>query len=182
MRALIRLSDGLARVERVVVAALVAAVVGLILLNVVTRAFDSAIYWVDELAIYCMIWLVFVGGAHVLRLDKHVRVTVGLMALPRRARALALIAIDILLALFCLSLIWMAWIWYDPAGLARAGFDLEAFSGATFNFIYEEPTLTIGIDKFWVWLVMPWFALAASVHATANLVDRLQGRASVDAS
>ena len=38
---------------------------------------------------------------------------------------------------------------------------------------YDEPTLTIGIRKFRVWLVMPWFALAASVYAGANVAGAL---------
>ena len=176
------LSDGLARLERVVLIGLVAVLVGLILLNVVTRAADVAVYWVDELAIYTMIWLVFVGGGHTVRLRRHVQVTLLLASLPERRRRAVEIGIDLLVWSFCLFAIWLAWIWYDPVTLASAGFDTEAFSAATFNFIYDEPTLTIGIRKFWVWLVMPWFALAASVHAGANVARALAAETGPEAA
>ena len=173
---LTRLSDHLARLERLLLIGLVAILVGLILLNVVTRAANIAVYWVDELAIYTMIWLVFVGASHTLRLRRHVRVTLVLAALHGRLRRWVETGIDLLLWAFCVFLIWLAWIWYDPVGVADAGFDRRAFSAATFNFIYDEPTLTIGIRKFWVWLVMPWLAVTATLHASANVADTLSGR------
>lgn len=168
---LTRLSDRLARLEKALLIALVAVLVGLILLNVVTRAADVAVYWVDELAIYAMIWLVFVGASHTVRLRRHVQVTLVLMFLSERTRRHLEHGIDLLVWGFCLFCVWLAWIWYDPLALAAAGFDRDVFSSGTFNYIYHEPTLTIGIRKFWVWLVMPWFALTASVHSGANVAD-----------
>ena len=35
----------------------------LILLNIVTRYFGAALYWVDELAIYAMVWMTFLGAS-----------------------------------------------------------------------------------------------------------------------
>lgn len=166
---LTRLSDRLARLEKALLVALVAILVGLILLNVATRAADVAVYWVDELAIYTMIWLVFIGAGHAVRLRRHVQVTLVLLFLSESARRHVERGIDVVVWAFCLFCVWLAWIWYDPVTLAAAGFDRDVFSSETFNYIYHEPTLTIGIPKFWVWLVMPWFALAASVHAGANV-------------
>ena len=166
---LTRLSDRLAWLEKALLIALVAVLVGLILLNVATRAADVAVYWVDELAIYTMIWLVFVGASHTVRLRRHVQVTLFLTFLSERGRRTAERGIDLLVWAFCLFCVWLAWIWYDPLALAAAGFDKDVFSSETFNYIYDEPTLTIGIRKFWVWLVMPWFALTASVHSGANV-------------
>ena len=175
---LTRLSDRLARLEKVLLIVLVAILVGLILFNVVTRAADVAVYWVDELAIYTMIWLVFIGASHTVRLRRHVQVTLVLMALPARTRRSVECGIDLLVWAFCLFCVWLAWIWYDPLSLAGAGFDRDVFSSGTFNYIYHEPTLTIGISKFWVWLVMPWFALTASVHSGANVADGIGREAS----
>ena len=166
---LTRLSNHLARLEKVLLIALVAVLVGLILFNVMTRTADVAVYWVDELAIYTMIWLVFIGASHAVRVGRHVQVTLLLMVLSGRARQHLECGIGVLVWAFCLFCTWLAWIWYDPLALAAAGFDKDVFSSATFNYIYDEPTLTIGIRKFWVWLVMPWFALTSSVHAGANV-------------
>lgn len=175
MSVLTSLSDRLGRVEKLLLVALAAVLVGLILLNVVTRAVDLALYWVDEMAIYAMTWLVFIGAGHALRLRRHVRVTLLLPVLPERLRRPVEAGIDLLVWIFCLFSVWLAWIWYDPVAFASAGFDKDVFSAATFNFIYDEPTSTIGIGKFWIWLAMPWFALAASVHAGANVAGALAG-------
>ena len=41
-----------------------------------------------------------------------------------------------------------------------------------FNFIYAEPTTTLGIPKYWVWMVMWAFALGATLHSVANLLGQ----------
>ncbi|MEQ8602062.1 MAG: TRAP transporter small permease [Marivibrio sp.] len=180
MKVLTTASEAVAAVERWAVIALAVALVGLILLNVVTRSLAMAIYWVDEMAVYCMIWLVFIGASLALRRRRHVRVTAVIVALPRGAAQAVEAVLDAIVFAFCAFMIWMAWIWYDPVTLAGYGFDLDAFAGATFNFIYDEPTTTIGAPKYWVWLVMPLFALTTTLHAAANLADRLAGRAPIE--
>lgn len=61
-----------------------------------------------------------------------------------------------------------------PLELAGHGCDLEALQGATFNFIYAEPTTTLGIPKYWVWMPMWAVALGAILRSFANLLG--QGR------
>jgi TRAP-type C4-dicarboxylate transport system permease small subunit len=46
-----------------------------------------------------------------------------------------------------------------------------AFQGSTFNFIYAEPTSTLGVPKWIIWLVMPIFAGGVFLHATAHLLN-----------
>ena len=46
---------------------------------------------------------------------------------------------------------------------------MKQFQGATFNFIYAEPTNTLGIKKVWVWLAMVLFTFGAVLHSAANL-------------
>lgn len=177
VRLLGALSDGVARLERAALFVLAAAIVGLILTNVVTRSMARAIYWVDELAIYAMIWMVFVGASLALRQRRHVRVSALILALPAGAARGVELVVDALLLALGLFLVWAAWIWYDPLTLARHGFDAGTFAGQTFNFIYDEPTSTLGLRKFWIWLVMPLFAATSSLHAAANLAERLAGLA-----
>lgn len=64
---------------------------------------------------------------------------------PRSAAVLRLLA-DLLLLVFTLLLGWMVWVWFDPLA-ANAAASLEAFSAQSFNFIYQEPTVTLGIRK-----------------------------------
>ena len=82
-------------------------------------------------------------------------------------------ALDLVALGFALALGWFCWLWFDPSGLAAAGFDIEAFQGNTFNFIYAEPTTTLGIRKAWVWLIMILFTFGFLLHAVANLTRSL---------
>lgn len=163
--------------ERVALIVLTAAITLLILLNVVTRSVGQALFWVDETAIYTMIWAVFIGASMQLRLGSAIAVDLVPVMLGRRGRAALRLVVDVIVLLFALALVWLAWIWYDPAGLAAAGFDRSALSMTTFNFIYEEPTVTIGAPKFLFWLIIPIFAVSLTIHAAANLVETLKGEA-----
>ncbi|HBS51232.1 MAG TPA: C4-dicarboxylate ABC transporter permease [Rhodobacteraceae bacterium] len=168
---LYRVSALWARVEIVAAAALAASVSGLILLNVVTRAMGQAIYWVDEAAIYAMVWMTFLAASAALHYRSAIAVTVVQEFLPQQARAAMARFVDLVIFVFACLLVWILWRWFMPLELARAGWDVKAFQGATFNFIYAEPTSTLGIPKVWVWLVMVLFTLGALLHATANLLN-----------
>ena len=86
------------------------------------------------------------------------------------------VAVDAMVLLFALLLVWLCWRWYQPLTLAQTGFDTRAFQGQTFNFIYAENTSTLGIKKFWAWLIVPWFALSLSLHGVSNLVQSLTAK------
>ena len=167
-----RISAKWARIELTIAAALAASVTVLILLNVVTRSLGAALFWVDELAIYAMAWMTFLGASSALHFGHAVAVTILTDALPQAIRALTAVLVDVIVLSFALFMIWFCWRWFSPLELARHGFDVKAFQGATFNFIYAEPTTTLGIKKFWVWSVMWLFALGATLHSLANLFHR----------
>lgn len=167
-----RISAAWARIEITLAAALAASITVLILLNVVTRSLGSALFWVDELAIYAMAWMAFLGASSALHFGHSVAVTILTDALPPALRKAAARLVDLIVLVFALLMIWFCWRWYSPLELAGHGFDVKAFQGATFNFIYAEPTTTLGIQKFWVWSVMWLFALGATLHSIANLVGR----------
>jgi TRAP-type C4-dicarboxylate transport system permease small subunit len=171
MRWLARVSKGLLAVERFLISALAAALVVLILLNIVTRAAGAAIFWVDELAVYTMIWMALIGASVMLKMRMGVAVTLFTDLLHERLRRVALRLVDALLLFLAATLLVLCWQWYDPAALISAGFDFDAFAQATFKFIYTEPTNTIGISKFWVWLVVPLMALSMTLHALTNLLE-----------
>lgn len=172
------LSNGILRIERLLLGALAAGVTGLILINVATRAFNNAIFWIDELAIYTMIWMVMVGASVIIRLRKGIAVTlISDAARPGLRHALTLFADGVTLV-FAATLIALCWLWYDPTALMAVGFDLAAFSGSTFNFIYQEPTNTLGIPKYWIWLIMPFAAVTMTVHACFNFLETLLRRPS----
>jgi TRAP-type C4-dicarboxylate transport system permease small subunit len=168
------LSRRLAGVEAIAAGLLAAAVAGLILLNVATRTAGAALFWVDELAIYAMVWMAFLGMSITIQRGSGVSVTILTDALPPRLHRAAALLVDGIILAFSVFLLWLCWRWYDPLTLASVSYSVDAFVGETFNFIYREPTQTIGVAKYWVWLIVPLTAAAMTVHALANLLEALR--------
>lgn len=166
---LYRLSAAWARVELWCAASLAICVTALVLLNVVTRTAGSALFWVDELAIYAMIWMTFLGASAALHHRNSVAITLLPDAVPRQAKAVVMKAVNIVVFAFALAMLWFCWRWFLPLELAGAGFDIAAFQSQTFNFIYAEPTSTLGYPKYLFWSVMWLFALGATLHSTMHL-------------
>ena len=171
MRWVTRVSNAVLSLEKRLVTALAGVLVLLILLNIVTRAAGAALFWVDELAVYAMIWMAFAGASIMVRTRSGVAVTLVTDLVPPALRRVVHRTVDAVLLALTLALLVLCWQWYDPAALLEAGFDLEAFAANTFKFIYTEPTSTLGIPKFWVWLAVPLMALAMTIHALANLLE-----------
>lgn len=168
------LSSALLKLERVAVVGLMALLMGLILLNVVTRYTGTPIYWIDESAIYAVVWLTFIGASAMTRLRLDFSVGILTERLPpagvKAARAIA----TVLTVLFGFCLAYMCWIWMDPVGIAAAGFDAKEYAGQSFNFLYTEHTQTLNWPTWAVSLVMPLFAISLTLHGLANLVEDLE--------
>ncbi len=170
----IGLSSALLRAERAALTALMSLMVLLILVNVVTRYSGIPVYWIDEAAVFTMVWLTFVGASVMTRL--RMDFAVGLVSdhLPERgARVLKVLATFCVLV-FAVALVWMCWVWMDPRGIAAAGFDAKAYAETSFNFLYTERTQTLEWPTWAIQLILPIFALSLAVHALANLLEELQ--------
>jgi TRAP-type C4-dicarboxylate transport system permease small subunit len=173
VRAVLRLSSAIATFERVALTVLMGGLLGLVLLNVVTRYVGMPLYWVDEAAVYSVVWLSFIGASVMTRLRMDFAVTMVTDKLgPRAAKAMKVLA-TALVVTFGLALLAMCWLWMDPIGIARFGFDAKEYAAESFNFLYTERTQTLGWPVWIVQLVLPLFALCFTVHAAANLVEDL---------
>ncbi|WP_367716611.1 TRAP transporter small permease [Nitratireductor sp. GISD-1A_MAKvit] len=171
--ALARVSARLASIEWYCAGLLLCAVFGLLLLNVVTRSLGSPLIWVDELAIYVMIWAALIGASIGIRNRNHISMTLLTDMMPAKCRRALLIGVDVALLVFFGIFGVILWNWFDPVGVLSAG-SVETFSQQSFNFIYQEPTTTIGMRKVWFLLILPVFFLCGAIHAWANLVARLR--------
>jgi len=61
------------------------AIVVILFTGVVTRyVFNAPLFWGEEVTILCLIWLTFLGGAVLVRQDKHVTITIFTDMLPPR--------------------------------------------------------------------------------------------------
>lgn len=167
-------STAVLRAERATLTVLMGLLVLLILLNVVTRYSGTPIYWVDEAAVFTMVWLTFVGASVMTRL--RMDFAVGLVSdqlPPGGAKVLKVIA-TLGVLVFALALVWMCWVWMDPRGIAAAGFNAKDYAEASFNFIYTERTQTLEWPTWVLQLILPIFSLTLTVHAFANLLEELE--------
>ena len=174
VRGAMALSTAVLRAERAALTVLMSLLVLLILLNVITRYSGIPIYWVDEAAVFTMVWLTFVGASVMTRL--RMDFAVGLVSdqlPPGGAKALKVIATFGVLV-FALALVWMCWVWMDPRGIAAAGFNAKDYAEASFNFLYTEHTQTLEWPTWVLQLILPLFSLTLTVHAFANLLEELE--------
>ncbi|MCI4646075.1 MAG: TRAP transporter small permease subunit [Hyphomonadaceae bacterium] len=160
----------LARIERAAAGAFCALVFVLITANVVVRALRIPVFWIDEAAVYAMVWMAFLAASAAIQSNQHIAVTLVVDALPeslaRQARRLSNLIV-LALGLACLALSWM---WFDPIGLIQSGGDMTAFSDRTLNFIYTEPTVSFTAPKVLFWLIMPIFSAGITFHACVRLI------------
>ena len=170
-----QLSDRLSRVERFLAGFCAVLITALIVFNVITRAMNQAVFWVDEIAIFIMVWMVFLSMAVLLKDRQAVAVTVLVDMLPPAMRRAVGVFIDLVVLAFAVLLVVFSWQWYAPLDLAGAGFDFSAFSAKTMNFMYQDRANTLALKKFWVWLIVPWFALSVCLHTLVNLLDDPRG-------
>lgn len=167
---LARMDRAILRLEGAVAALLLGALALLMLANVGLRAFGRPLLWGDELAVYLMVWTAFLGAS--IAIATRMQVAVDLLAerLGARGRDRLALLVDAVVLAALLILSWLVWRWFDPVGLLRTGSG-AALAAETFNFIYQNPTLTLGLPKTLFWAVLPVFCLCAAFHALAALCD-----------
>jgi len=172
-RGVIAVSSAVLSVERKCITIFMFLLTCLILLNVVTRYSGAPLYWVDESAVYSVVWLTFIGGSAMTRLRMDFAVEVLTERLPLSYKKIAKIWAGIGVTFFAIALAWMCMLWFDPIGLAQSGFDSKALAGKTFNFLYTERTQTLGWSTWIVYLIIPIFSVTMMIHSLANLMEDL---------
>jgi TRAP-type C4-dicarboxylate transport system permease small subunit len=165
-RIVVRASALLLAFERIALIGLMYLLTALILVNVVTRYSHFPIYWIDESAVYCVVWLTFIGASAMTRLRLDFAVTMMTERLSVRNQKIAKVFATSMVVVFGVALIITCFLWMDPIGLARAGFDV--------NFLYTERTQTLNWPTWVVYLTLPIFAVSMTVHGLANLLEDLE--------
>jgi TRAP-type transport system small permease protein len=102
--------EGLFRLLEFVMVALLAAMVAMVLGNVVLRyVFDSGIAISEEMSRYCFVWLTFIGAVVVYREHAHLGVDTLVKVLPALGRRVCLALSDSLALLCCAVFFWGTW-------------------------------------------------------------------------
>ena len=71
--------------------------------------FQVALHWTEETAAMCMVWAVYLGASLCVRERFHIRILVGVQALPEKFGRPVIILADILWAFFCLFMLRVSW-------------------------------------------------------------------------
>lgn len=174
-----KLTSLLVKIETKATVFLVAMIVLLIVVNIITRAAGNAIYWVDEMVIYLMVWMVFMSLPLLIHLRKNIAVNIVSSFLKGRIKSAFEIFSEVVVLCLSIFMLYLSCLWFNPLDLMMNGFDFELFAGNTFNYIYHEPTNTLSVDKYLVWLIMPLSALLCSIHAFTNIFELLKSEKQV---
>lgn len=165
------ISERILYVEMRATTVLMALILCVIVTNVVTRLMHIPLYWIDELAVFTMVWLTFVGTSAMTRLKLNFSIDV--LPSPEKIPAIKYVhGLAMFMSMVLgLVLLWMSWVWLDPVGIIAAGFDAQKFAGQTFNFLYLEYTQTLEWPRWAVMLIVPIFSITLAIHSAANVLE-----------
>jgi TRAP-type transport system small permease protein len=117
--------------------------------NVFARYFFNAPFeWAEEFARYTFIWLVFVGAVVATKQKKHIIIDAVTIVAPVGARRVMAVIADILTMVLMLLLIYYGW-------------RLMSFT--------IQPTATLRIPQYWIYLSVPFSATLIILHSLADM-------------
>jgi len=146
-----RVERGLDGVIQPVVFVGMAALIGVITLQILSRVLFSAVEWTEELARFLLVWLTFLAGTSAFQRGRHIAVTFAVDALPVRLRQLArllatLVVVAFLIALAVISVEYMQ----------VQSFQKSAAMRVPMSYVYAVVPFCAG--------VMAWYALVDAVE------------------
>ncbi|TVP52233.1 MAG: TRAP transporter small permease [Halomonas sp.] len=100
-----RIEHGLDAIIQPVVFAGMAALIGVITLQIVSRVLFTAVGWTEEVARFLLVWITFLAGTLAFQRGRHIAVTFAVDALPTRLRQLARLAALMIMLAFMITLI-----------------------------------------------------------------------------
>lgn len=137
-------------------AATMAALLGVVVAGVVSRAFGDPVIWSDELARYLMVWLACLGLMLASRRRSHIRIAVLIDRLPRNAARFLEVAIQAAVAGFGFAIAGLG------VGLVERNLDIDAIS--------------MPIPQALLYALLPFAGTAIGLQGVAEATERLLGR------
>jgi TRAP-type C4-dicarboxylate transport system permease small subunit len=122
--------------------------------NVLLRYFlNSPLGWAEEFARYAFIWLVFMGAALCTKHNRHITIDALVVFLPRRAQAVCNLLADTVALGLMLVII---------------------YYGSILASMATQPTSTLGIPQYMVYIAMPIAATLIIYHSLGRMWSRLR--------
>ena len=149
-RVLGRVNERANQATRVACAALGAGIFLVTFIQVLFRyVLNSSLLWAEEVGIYAMVWLTFLGSSLLLREWGHIGITVLLRTASHRTRVRLVFGIEALMLLFLVFLVYYG------------------TTTAVFGFSRRSPSM--GFSTWWLKLAIP----VGAVLMTLNLVEQI---------
>lgn len=123
-----------------------AALIGVITLQIVSRVFFTAVGWTEEVARFLLIWITFLGATLAFLRGRHIAVTFIVDALPLRLAQLARIAAVLVALGFLVALIVIGYRYMQVQSFQRS-----ASLRLSMTYVYAVIPLSAAI--------MAWYAL-----------------------
>ncbi|NSY41342.1 TRAP transporter small permease [Leisingera sp. ANG59] len=140
--------------------------------QVVSRyVFSSALQWTEEVAAMCMVWAVYSGAALCVRERFHIRILVGVKALPQQLGRVVIFIADLFWAVFCLFMLKVGWdyllvAWKFPTVSPSLGI----------NQFYPQTILVVGYALMLIRLVQQYITwMRDGGHGLPGMLDEEWG-------
>ena len=130
-----------------------AALIGVITLQIVSRVFFTAVSWTEEVARFLLIWITFLGATLAFQRGRHIAVTFVVDVLPPRLAQLSRIAAVLVALAFMLALVVIGYRYMQMQSFQRS-----AALRLSMTYIYAVIPLSAAI--------MAWYALIDVIELT----------------
>nr|WP_251040923.1 MULTISPECIES: TRAP transporter small permease [unclassified Halomonas] len=150
-----RIERGLDAIIQPVVFAGMAALIGVITLQIVSRVFFSAVGWTEEVARFLLVWITFLAGTLAFQRGRHIAVTFVVDALPGRLRQIAKLAALLIVLAFMIALIVIGYRYMQVQS-----FQKSASLRLSMTYVYAVMPICAAI--------MAWYALVDIVELLIN--------------
>ncbi|WP_336269386.1 TRAP transporter small permease [Vreelandella arctica] len=151
LKLLRRIELGLDAIIQPVVFAGMAALIGVITLQIVSRVLFTAVGWTEEVARFLLVWITFLAGTLAFQRGRHIAVTFVVDALPGRLRQIARIAALLIVLAFMITLIVIGYRYMQ----------VQSF----------QKSASLRLSMTYVYAVMP---ICAAIMAWYSLVDIIE--------
>tara|TARA_R110000824_G_scaffold218100_1_gene404587 strand:+ start:5739 stop:6263 length:525 start_codon:yes stop_codon:yes gene_type:complete len=150
-----RIERGLDAIIQPVVFAGMAALIGVITLQIVSRVLFTAVGWTEEVARFLLVWITFLAGTLAFQRGRHIAVTFVVDALPGRLRQIARIAALLIVLAFMITLIVIGYRYMQ----------VQSF----------QKSASLRLSMTYVYAVMPICAAIMAWYALVDIIELLLG-------
>jgi TRAP-type C4-dicarboxylate transport system permease small subunit len=145
----------LVKLEEGAVASLLVLMSGATFANIVGRyCFNSPIQWAEEFSRYAFIWLVFVAAVVATVHKKHILINIAVIYLPQKGQTACRALVELVTLVLMAIMVYYGWVMVKAA---------------------TQPTATLGIPQYWVYMAVPVSGLLIFYHTLMDLTSDLLG-------